>query len=76
MLLSKVVLFTQISCSVEECQKRWKCIRDRYVRKLKKVKKKKTEDGLKDVYTSTWTLYPLLTFLNASVRHRKCMCSS
>lgn len=51
--------------SVEECTKRWKNLRDRFVRELKKAK-------LSDeAPSSCWPLFDLLLFLQDSIRHRK-----
>lgn len=50
--------------------RKWKSLRDGFVRELKKVKKKKTgEPG--PAYTSQWELFDMLLFLQDSVCHRK-----
>ena len=49
--------FTKVGESTsEECHKRWRSIRDRYVRETKKVKKRRNGDpGVP--YTPVWELY-------------------
>ena len=65
-------MFYRVGSEVGDCKGRWKTIRDRYVRELKRVKRRKSGDGAGDVYTPTWSLYNLLSFfLNKSVRHRQ-----
>ena len=51
----------------DECHKRWKTLRDRYVRELKKTKQKKSGDA----YVSHWCLFEVLSFLEDSVRHKQ-----
>ena len=54
--------------SVEECMKRWKNLRDRFVRELKKIK----NDGDEAVSLHcSWPFFDVLLFLQDSVRHRK-----
>lgn len=50
--------------------KKWKSIRDRYVRELKKIKERNSGEAV-PVYVPTWPLFEELTFLNDSVRHRQ-----
>ena len=54
---------------IEECQKRWKRLRDKYVREKKK-KKGKTGDAA-PVVVSSWPLYEVLDFLRETVRHKR-----
>ena len=55
---------------MDDCQKRWKNLRDHFVRELKKVKTKKTGSA-GPVYVSCWPLYDLMLFLQDSVKHRQ-----
>lgn len=54
---------------VGKCMKRWKNIRDRFVRELKKTKQYKNED-VDSSYASSWPMYDRLLFLQDIVRHR------
>ena len=53
---------------VEECMKRWKSIRDHFVRELRKKKTTSGDPGPE--YKSSWLLYDLLLFLTDTVKHR------
>ena len=55
-----------------ECQRRWKSLRDKYVREVKKVKKvKKGKSGDEGPpLVSCWPLFELMTFIDDTVRHR------
>ena len=56
--------------SVKECSRRWKSLRDKYVRELRRTRdRRKGDEG--PPYVSTWPLYQLLSFLEETVRHRK-----
>lgn len=55
--------------TVDDCMKRWKCLRDKFVRELKKTKKKKSGDSGPS-YISCWSLFDSLLFLTDSVKHR------
>ena len=55
--------------SVDECTRKWKSLRDRFVRELKKVKKKKTGDP-GPPYISCWPLFDTLSFLSDTVKYR------
>ena len=55
--------------SAEDCVKKWKTLRDRFVRELKKVTAKKSGDGA-PAYVPTWPLYGVLQFLTDHVKHR------
>ena len=55
--------------TVEQCSKRWKNIRDHFVREVRKKKKKKSGDA-GPVYKSRWPLFDMLQFLTDTVRHR------
>lgn len=55
--------------SAEECMKRWKNLRDRFVRELKKSKRDGVEDAV--LPHSSWPFFDFLLFLQDSVRHRK-----
>jgi Adh transcription factor 1 len=50
--------------------KRWKSLRDRFVREAKKVKENATPDGGSG-YVPPWSLFHSMTFLMDSIRHRK-----
>jgi hypothetical protein len=50
--------------------KRWKNLRDRFVRELKKSKKNDSDDGADSLHSS-WPFFDFLLFLQDSVRHRK-----
>ena len=54
---------------VGKCIKRWKNIRDRFVRELKKTKQNIGEEG-DSSYTPSWPLFSKLLFLQDIVRHR------
>ena len=49
--------------------RRWKTMRDKYVRELKKVKCRKSGDA-GPPYVSCWPLFGMMSFLNDTVRHR------
>ena len=53
---------------VEQCQKRWKALRERFAREAKK-KKKKSGDPADN--TPPWAYFELLQFLKEFVKHRK-----
>ena len=55
--------------TVEECMRRWKSLRDKFVRELKKVKGKKSGDA-GPAAVSSWSLFDTLLFLQDTVRHR------
>ena len=53
----------------QKVQKRWKGIRDKYVRELKKINGGQSGDaGLG--YVSCWSLYKMLGFLKDTVKHK------
>ena len=56
--------------SVEDWQRKWKTLRDHFVRELKKVKKKKTRTA-GACYVSCWPLFDQLLLLQDSVKHRQ-----
>ena len=56
---------------MDDCTKRWKALRDKFVRELKKVKKRKSGDsGPVYVHVSCWAHFHNMSFLQDSVRHR------
>ena len=59
------------SCTKDDCVKKWKNLRDTFVRELRKVKKKKRKTGEKGPpYTLNWPYYNIMQFLVATVKHR------
>uniref|UniRef100_A0A1X7VWA5 MADF domain-containing protein n=1 Tax=Amphimedon queenslandica TaxID=400682 RepID=A0A1X7VWA5_AMPQE len=67
--ISKQVTRKDDEESRKECIRRWKLLRDRYVRECKKVKKPTGTEG--PPYTPKWDLYESLSFLRDVVRHRQ-----
>ena len=57
-----------MSCTVSDCQKRWKTLRERLVKEIKK-----TNSSSGDAATSAvvWELFPHMKFLKEFVKHRK-----
>ena len=54
---------------MEDCCKRWKALRDRFISEMKKVKAKKSgEPG--PSYTSNWPFFHTISFVADTVRHR------
>ena len=53
-----------------ECQRKWRLLRDKYVRELRKVKSARSGDA-GPPYESCWPLYKLLGFLESVVQYRK-----
>ena len=53
-----------------ECTKKWKILRDHFVRELRKKKRKKKTGTAGPEYTSNWPLYTMLTFLTDTVKHK------
>ena len=53
---------------VEDCQKRWKALRERFVKELRK---KKTKIGQGVVTCVPWELLNHMEFLRKFVKHRK-----
>ena len=49
--------------------KRWKILRDHFVRELRRKKKPSGEAGPE--FKSSWHLFDLLTFLTDTVKHRQ-----
>ena len=60
---------TRVGTALRNVKKKWKSIRDRFVRELKKVKNQRSGDP-GPPYKPSWSLYNLLLFLVDSVRHR------
>ena len=56
-----------VSC--DDVQKRWKCLRDRFVREQRKIKEKKSGDP-GPAYVPNWPLYNVLLFIGDTVKHR------
>ena len=56
--------------TVEDAMKKWKNLRDYFVRENKKVKKRLS--GSKGPpYVSRWPLFDIMSFITDSVRHRE-----
>ena len=56
--------------TVQDCTKRWKNLRDTFVREMRKTKKGKTgEKG--PPYASKWPYFSTMLFLADSVKHRE-----
>ena len=55
--------------STSDCISRWKTLRDKFVREVKKVKKRKSGDS-GPPYASTWPLFSMMLFLADSIKHR------
>ena len=68
--VTSLYMYEQIGegVKIEECIKRWKTLRDHFVRELKKKKKPSGEAGPE--FKSSWHLFDLLIFLTDTVRHR------
>ena len=58
-----------MNLSVEECQRRWRLLRDKFVRELKKVKEKKS-GGPGPAYVLCWPYYKNILFLQETVKHK------
>ena len=52
----------------EQCVHRWKVLRDKFVRELKKLKPKSGDAGPPAV--SSWPLFQQITFLTDTVKHK------
>ena len=55
---------------VKEIEKKWRNLRTQYAREKGKMKKRKTGDGLDDVYVTKWKHYKQLEFLEDFVTPR------
>ena len=60
-----MVLVSVGNCTVDQCVKKWKTLRDRFVKKLKKVKTRKSRDA-GPAYTPLWRLFEVLYIQIAS----------
>ena len=65
-----IIFCIKVAESVDECKKKWRLIRDKYVRELRKVKDIKSGDAGPS-YTSCWPHFASLAFLQDTVRHGK-----
>lgn len=62
--------YGQTQSTPEQCSAKWKALRHKFVKELRKVRSRKSGDeGLP--YVSPWRLYKILTFLTYSVKHRQ-----
>jgi hypothetical protein len=59
----------KVNLTVEEVPKKWKNMRDKFVKEHKKVKEVKSGDP-GPPYKPSWKLYELLLFLKDSIRHQ------
>ena len=55
---------------MEFCIKRWKTLRDRFVRELKKTKGKKSGDAGPAI-VSCWPLFEIMSFVSDTVKHKR-----
>ena len=55
----------------KECQKRWKQLREKYVREKKKIEGKSGDPGPTAV--SCWPLFNKMDFLRGTVKHKRCL---
>ena len=53
----------------DECLRRWKSLRDRFVREQKKTKETRSGDA-GPAYVPNWPLYNLMLFIIDTVKHR------
>ena len=56
--------------TAEEALRKWKNLRDHFVRELKKVKKKPS-GGKGPPYVSKWPYYEVMGFITDTVHHRE-----
>ena len=54
----------------EECAARWKSLRDKFVRELKKVMGGKSGDA-GPPHKPTWPLFSIMEFLMSTIQHRQ-----
>ena len=59
----------EIGISADWCQKKWRSLRDKYVREVKKLKVLHSGDEGPPP-TSSWVYFDVMSFLDSSVRHR------
>ena len=56
--------------TADDCIRRWRNLRDKFVRENKKVTKRKSgEEG--PCYVSNWPLYNIMLFIGDTVKHRE-----
>ena len=56
---------TQFDLTVEECKKKWQCLRDSY-RAAKKRREKAFKSGAGRTYVPTWPFYEQMMFIDDS----------
>ena len=56
--------------AAEQCSKKWKSLRDKYVRELKKIKKRVSGDPGPPP-TSSWPYFNIMSFLESTIKHRE-----
>ena len=55
--------------TAENCTRRWKSLRDKFVREIKKAKKRKSdEEG--PVYVSCWPHFQVMMVVSDTIKHR------
>lgn len=64
-----MIRYGQAKSTPELCSTKWKALRDKFVKELRKVRTRKSGDE-GPPYVSPWKLYGILTFLTDSVKHR------
>lgn len=56
--------------TADDCIRRWRSLRDKFVRENKNVTKRKSgEEG--PCYVSNWPLYNIMLFIGDTVKHRE-----
>ena len=55
---------------MESVKRRWKCLRDKYVREKKKITMGKSGDEGPPP-KSTWPLFEIMSFIDETIHHRE-----
>lgn len=55
---------------MEFCFRRWRTLRDKFVRELKKTKDKRSGDA-GPVIVSCWPLFDVMSFIGDTVKHKR-----
>ena len=66
-----VIIYNKVEEQVtaEDCKRRWKALRDKFMREIKKVKKKR-KSGAGPVYVSYWPHFQVMMFVSDTIKHR------